>query len=75
MITGAQTILTHKPKSKNMKQLTNIFYSIIILLAITVSMTSCEAIAGIFKAGMWSGIIIVALIVGLILYFVSRSRK
>ncbi|MEO6405617.1 MAG: hypothetical protein ABIY51_08805 [Ferruginibacter sp.] len=58
-----------------MKQLTNIFYSIIILLAITVSMTSCEAIAGIFKAGMWSGIIIVALIVGLILYFVSRSRK
>ena len=45
------------------------------LLAITVSLTSCEAIAGIFKAGMWTGIIVIALIVGLILYFVGRSRK
>lgn len=58
-----------------MKQLLNSIYTIIFLLAISMSMSSCEAIAGIFKAGIWTGIIVVALIVGLILYFVSRSRK
>lgn len=58
-----------------MKNLSASIYSIIFLLAMSVSLTSCEAIGGIFKAGMWSGIIIVALIVGLILYFVGRSRK
>ncbi len=58
-----------------MKQLSTTIYTIIILLAISMSMSSCEAIAGIFKAGMWTGIIVVALIVGLILYFIGRSRK
>ncbi|MEO7263445.1 MAG: hypothetical protein ABIW38_00970 [Ferruginibacter sp.] len=58
-----------------MKQLTTTIYSIILLLAITMSMTSCEAIGSIFKAGMWTGIIVVALIVGLVLYFIGKSRK
>jgi len=58
-----------------MKQLLNNLYIIIFLFVISMSMSSCEAIAGIFKAGMWTGIIVVALIVGLILYFVGRSRK
>jgi hypothetical protein len=58
-----------------MKQLSSTIYTIIILLAISMSLSSCEAIAGIFKAGMWTGIIVVALIVGLILYFIGRSRK
>jgi uncharacterized membrane protein YkvI len=36
----------------------------------------CQAIGDIFKAGMWSGILIVVLIIGVILYLVSRgSRK
>lgn len=47
----------------------------LMLLVLTVSLTSCEAIAGIFKAGMWTGIIVIALIVGIILYFVGRTRK
>lgn len=46
-----------------------------LLLVFIITLTSCEAIAGIFKAGMGVGIFIVVLIVGLILYFVSRSRK
>ncbi len=58
-----------------MKQFSTTIYTIIILLAISMSMSSCEAIAGIFQAGMWTGIIVVALIVGLILYFIGRSRK
>jgi len=38
-------------------------------------LTGCEAIADIFKAGIWTGVIIVAAIVGLIVYFIGRSRK
>ena len=38
-------------------------------------LSSCEAIAGIFKAGMWTGIIAVVAVVGLIVYFVSRGRN
>ncbi len=45
------------------------------LLVLMVSLSSCEAIAGIFKAGMWSGIIIVVLVVALILWLLGRSRK
>ncbi len=45
------------------------------LLCMSTVLSSCEAIAGIFKAGMWSGIIIVVLIIGLIVYFVGRGRK
>lgn len=46
-----------------------------VLLFLVVTMTSCQAIAGIFKAGMWTGVIIIVFIVALILYFVSRGRK
>lgn len=46
-----------------------------LLLLIATTTTSCEAIAGIFKAGVWSGIIVVVLVVALILYLVGRGRK
>lgn len=45
------------------------------LLCMSTVLSSCEAIAGIFKAGMWTGIIVVVGIVGLIIYFIGRSRK
>jgi predicted lysophospholipase L1 biosynthesis ABC-type transport system permease subunit len=44
-----------------------------IALAMTVS--SCEVIGGIFKAGFWTAIILIVLVVGLILWLVGRSRK
>ena len=33
----------------------------------------CEAIGSIFKAGVWTGIIVVVVIVGIIIYFATRS--
>jgi hypothetical protein len=45
------------------------------LFLLVATLSSCEAIGTIFKAGVWSGIIIVALILGIIIYFVSRGRK
>jgi len=47
----------------------------LLLLFIAAGLSSCEAIAGIFKAGMWTGILVVVGIVGLIIFFVGKSRK
>lgn len=41
----------------------------------TITMTGCAAISGIFKAGIWTGVIGIALVVFLIIYLISRSRK
>lgn len=38
-------------------------------------LSSCEAIGGIFKAGVWVGILIVVLVIALILFLVTRGRK
>ena len=47
----------------------------VLLICMSAFLSSCEAIAGIFKAGMWTGIIAVVAVVGLIVYFVSRGRN
>ena len=46
---------------------------LLLLLAVTAS--GCEIIAGIFKAGMWVGAIVVILIVVLIVWIVGKARK
>ena len=43
-----------------------------ILLLTTVVFSSCEAIAGIFKAGVWTGVLLVAGIIALIIFIISR---
>ena len=40
-----------------------------------ISLSSCQAIGDIFKAGVWVGILIVAVVVGLIIFLVSRGKK
>lgn len=35
-------------------------------------LSSCEVIGGIFKAGVWSGIIIVVIVVALIIWLISK---
>ncbi len=45
------------------------------LFAIITTMSSCAAIGGIFKAGIWVGVLVVVLVVGLILWIVGKSRK
>jgi hypothetical protein len=44
------------------------FFFIISLLS------SCEVIGGIFKAGVWVGILIVVAIIGLIVWLIGRGR-
>lgn len=49
--------------------------SLFLLLGIlTFSLSSCDAIAGIFKAGAYTGIIGVVLIIALVIFVVSKIR-
>lgn len=51
--------------------LLTVFY----LLIISMTLSSCEAIAGIFKAGIGVGIFIVIAIVAVVVFIVMRVRK
>ena len=46
---------------------------LLIIMAITFS--SCSAIAGIFKAGVWFGVIGVIVIVAIIFWLINKARK
>jgi di/tricarboxylate transporter len=40
-----------------------------------VILSGCEAIGDIFKAGVWVGILIVAVVIGLIVFLFSKGNK
>ncbi len=46
-----------------------------LLMFITALFTSCEAVGDVFKAGIWMGIIIVVLVVGLIFWLINKAKK
>lgn len=46
-----------------------------LLLLLSVTVSGCDLVAGIFKAGFWTGIIVVALVVVGILFLVGKSRR
>ena len=52
-------------------------YSLLGLLALATVMAleSCRVVGGIFKAGVWVGILLVVLVVGIILWLVGRGRS
>lgn len=47
----------------------------ITLFAFMVSLSSCEVITGIFKAGVWVGVLVVVGILALIVFVISRMGK
>jgi hypothetical protein len=49
--------------------------SAFLLFMVVMLLPGCSAIAGIFKAGMWSGIILVGLVLILIIFLFSRGGK
>jgi cytosine/uracil/thiamine/allantoin permease len=48
-----------------------LYHFLLIMCVILVG--GCSAIAGIFKAGMWTGILIVVLVVGVIIWLITKS--
>jgi hypothetical protein len=59
-------------QKKLMKQFSHLF---LIALVIATTLSSCELVEGIFKAGFYSAIIVIVVIVGLIIWLVSRFRR
>ena len=51
------------------------FFTVFTLFIISTTLTSCEAIAGIFKAGMGFGIFIVVAVIAIIIAIVMRAGK
>lgn len=45
------------------------------VLALSVTLTSCELVEGIFKAGFWTAIILIVVVIGLIVWIASRFRR
>jgi len=50
-------------------------YSLLVLSFLLIFCQSCSVITGIFKAGVWVGVLLVLLILGVIVLVISRSNK
>ncbi|CAL1517840.1 phosphatidate cytidylyltransferase [Chitinophaga sp. MM2321] len=49
--------------------------SYFMLTAMIVFMSSCQVIGGIFKAGVWTGIFAVAVVIAVIVFLITRGSK
>ena len=45
---------------------------VLLFIMISMSLTSCELVGDIFKAGFWVGILAVAAVIGLIVFLISK---
>ena len=50
------------------------WYLFVFLLLSPVVLTGCEVIGDIFKAGVWVGVVLVMLVIGIIVWLVTRSK-
>jgi len=46
--------------------------SLVSVFALLLSLSSCQLVGDIFKAGVWVGILIVVVIIGLIIFILSK---
>ena len=51
---------------------TNIIAIISAIMMAAVFLTGCEVVGGIFKAGMWTATILIVLVVGIVIWIVSK---
>ena len=52
----------------------NLLLRLQLLMLLAISAAGCQVIEGVFKAGMWVGILIVVLILGVLFMLFGRSR-
>jgi len=45
---------------------------VLLFVMISISLTSCQLVGDIFKAGVWVGILAVAAVIGLIIFLLSK---
>ena len=44
-----------------------------LLLSSSLALTGCQMIGDIFKAGVWTGVVLVVAVVGVVIWLVARS--
>ena len=49
-------------------------FPLALLLLFTMTLAGCEIIGNIFEAGVWVGVILVVLVIGLAVWIVSKAR-
>jgi len=50
-------------------------FPLVLVLSAATLLTGCDAIAGIFKAGVWTGVIAVVVVIALIVWGITRLFK
>ena len=55
-----------------MKTLMRFFPTALVALFLTLFLTSCEAIGDIFKTGVWTGVLLVVVGIGVVIWLVSK---
>jgi hypothetical protein len=53
----------------------NVRTALVLMLVTAISLTGCEVIEGIFKAGVWVGVIIVVVIIALIFWLIRKVGR
>jgi len=49
------------------------YINFLVVLLLTVSLTSCEVVGGIFKGGVWTGVILVVAVIAIVIWALSRA--
>ncbi|NQX42717.1 hypothetical protein SAMN05421820_11241 [Pedobacter steynii] len=52
--------------------MTKRYFPLAIIALLSTSLASCELVQGIFKAGVWTGVIVVVLVLALLIWLISR---
>ncbi|MCC7008005.1 MAG: phosphatidate cytidylyltransferase [Acidobacteria bacterium] len=50
-------------------------FRVTLVALIAVMLSGCEAIAGIFKAGVWTGVIMVVIVLAIIAFAAAKMRQ
>jgi len=48
------------------------YFPLALVALLMTTLTSCSAIEGIFKAGVWSGVILVVVVLAIIIWVISK---
>ncbi|WP_316823597.1 hypothetical protein [Pedobacter gandavensis] len=52
--------------------MTKKYFPLALVALLSSTLMSCELVTGIFKAGVWTGIIVVVIVLALIIWLISR---
>lgn len=49
------------------------YINFLVVLLLTLTLTSCEVVGGIFKGGVWTGVILVVAVIAIVIWALSRA--